>query len=64
MPSYVFVGEGRSQCNVTPVQIELIIAELKCVYVSQPKVSSFMENIMKTKKLTYLAVCKRTKLNL
>ncbi len=38
MPSYVFVGEGRSQCNVTPVQIELIIAELKCVYVSQPKV--------------------------
>ncbi len=33
MPTYVFVGEGRSQCNVTPVYIGIIIAGLKCVCV-------------------------------
>ncbi len=39
MPTYVFVGEGRSQCNVTPVYIGIIIAGLKCVcVVPQPEV--------------------------
>lgn len=49
MPTYVFVGEGRCQCNVTPVQIKLIIAGLKCVWSLSLRLSSLMENIMKTK---------------
>lgn len=55
MPTYVFVGEGRCQCNVTPVQIELIIAV--CV-VPQPEVIIIGGKHYEDKNLD-MAVCKK-----
>ncbi len=45
MPTYVFVGEGRSQCNVTPVYRDHNRWAKVCVWSLSPRLSSLMENI-------------------